>query len=42
VREFFLANVRHWIEEYHLDGFRFDATQAMIDDTPRHILAEIT
>ncbi|MEA2735719.1 MAG: maltooligosyltrehalose trehalohydrolase, partial [Humisphaera sp.] len=42
VREFFLANVRHWIEEYHLDGFRFDATQAILDDTPRHILMEIT
>jgi maltooligosyltrehalose trehalohydrolase len=43
VREFFLANVRHWIEEYHLDGFRFDATQAIIDTrSPRHILAEIT
>jgi maltooligosyltrehalose trehalohydrolase len=43
VREFFLSNVRHWIEEYHLDGFRFDATQAMIDTrSPRHILAEIT
>ena len=43
VRAFFLSNVRHWIEEYHLDGFRFDATQAMIDTrSPKHILAEIT
>ena len=43
VREYFLANVRHWIEEYHLDGFRFDATQAIIDTkSPKHILAEIT
>lgn len=42
VREFFLANIRHWVEEYHLDGFRFDATQAMVDDSPRHILADIT
>lgn len=41
VREFFLSNIRLWIEEYHLDGFRFDATQAIIDDSPRHILAEI-
>src|SRR5690606_12643836 len=36
-----LANVRHWNEEYHLDGFRFDATQAIFDDSPRHILADI-
>ena len=42
VREFFLTNVRHWIEEYHLDGFRFDATQAIVDESPRHMLAEIT
>lgn len=41
VREFVLGNVRHWIEEYHFDGFRFDATQAIIDDSPRHILSEI-
>ena len=31
-----------WIEEYHLDGFRFDATQAIIDTSSKHILAEIT
>ena len=31
VREFFLANVRHWIGEYHLDGLRIDATQAFHD-----------
>lgn len=42
VRDFFLANIRHWIEEYHLDGFRFDATQAMVDESEKHILAEIT
>src|SRR5699024_245054 len=33
VREFFLANVRHWIEEYHLDGLRLDATQSIVDDS---------
>jgi maltooligosyltrehalose trehalohydrolase len=43
VREFFLSNVRYWLEEFHLDGFRFDATQAIIDTkSPKHILAEIT
>ena len=39
VREFFLANVRYWIEEFHFDGLRFDATQAVADDSPDHILA---
>lgn len=24
MRKFMLESVRHWIEEYHLDGFRFD------------------
>jgi maltooligosyltrehalose trehalohydrolase len=42
VREFFLANAQHWIEEYHLDGFRFDATQNIYDDSSDHILAAIT
>ena len=42
VREYVLANVAHWIDEYHLDGLRVDATQAVIDDSNEHILAEIT
>ena len=39
VREFFLANARYWIEEFHLDGLRLDATQSIFDASPRHILA---
>src|SRR6266404_1800634 len=27
VREFFITNGRYWIDEFHFDGFRFDATQ---------------
>jgi maltooligosyltrehalose trehalohydrolase len=42
VREFFLANTRYWIEEFHLDGYRYDATQAILDDSPEHILAAIS
>jgi maltooligosyltrehalose trehalohydrolase len=41
VREFFLANAKYWISEFHLDGLRLDATQEMHDDSPRHILADI-
>ena len=41
VREFFLANARAWIDEYHLDGLRLDATQSIFDESPEHILAAI-
>jgi maltooligosyltrehalose trehalohydrolase len=42
VREFFMANAGYWIDEFHLDGLRFDATQAIIDDSKVHILGDIT
>lgn len=41
VREFFLANAAYWIDEFHFDGLRLDATQCIFDDSPKHILAEI-
>ncbi len=40
-RELVLANVEHWIREYHLDGFRLDATQQIFDSSPDHILAAL-
>ncbi len=42
VREFFIANAGYWIEEFHLDGLRLDATQRIFDSGPEHILAAIT
>lgn len=42
VREFFLANAAYWIEEFHFDGLRIDATQCLYDTSPLHITAEIT
>jgi maltooligosyltrehalose trehalohydrolase len=42
VREFFLTNATYWIEEFHLDGLRLDATQQIFDSSPDHILKEIT
>jgi maltooligosyltrehalose trehalohydrolase len=41
VREFFLANAAYWIDEFHLDGLRLDATQQIFDASPRHIVTEI-
>jgi maltooligosyltrehalose trehalohydrolase len=40
-REFFVSNALMWVTEFHFDGFRFDATQAIIDGSPEHVLAEI-
>lgn len=42
VREFFVTNARYWIDEYHLDGLRLDATQSIMDSSTGHVLAEIT
>jgi maltooligosyltrehalose trehalohydrolase len=41
VRDFFVHNALYWLEEYHVDGLRFDAVHAILDDSDRHILAEI-
>src|SRR5262249_17742179 len=41
VREFFVANAAYWVEEFHLDGLRLDATQQIFDNSPEHILAAI-
>jgi maltooligosyltrehalose trehalohydrolase len=42
VREFFIANAAYWIDEFHFDGLRLDATQNIYDASPDHILAAIT
>jgi maltooligosyltrehalose trehalohydrolase len=42
VREFFVANAGYWIDEFHLDGLRLDAVQAIIDDSADHIIAAVT
>lgn len=42
VREFFLTNAACWIDEYHLDGLRIDATQQMFDASPDNIVGAVT
>ncbi len=41
VRAFFKGNIAHWMDDYHIDGFRLDAVHAIMDDSDRHILAEV-
>jgi maltooligosyltrehalose trehalohydrolase len=42
VRDYFIENAVRWVVEYHLDGLRLDATHAIADDSPRHILASVS
>ncbi|WP_439621361.1 malto-oligosyltrehalose trehalohydrolase [Gemmata sp.] len=41
VREFFVANAGYWVDEFHVDGLRLDATQAIYDDSEDHVVAAI-
>ena len=41
VREFFITNGRYWIEEFHFDGFRFDATHAIRDESAEYIIGAV-
>ena len=41
VREFFVANAGYWVDEFHMDGLRLDATSQVFDASPVHVLAEI-
>jgi maltooligosyltrehalose trehalohydrolase len=41
VREFFVANAGYWVDEFHFDGLRLDATQNIYDDSADHVLAAI-
>lgn len=40
VRAFFIESALHWLHEFHVDGFRLDAVHVLMDDGPRHFLAE--
>jgi maltooligosyltrehalose trehalohydrolase len=42
VREMFVANAAYWIDEFHFDGLRLDATQSIHDSSRPHIVTELT
>ena len=41
VRELFVENAGYWIDEFHLDGLRLDATQQIFDRSADHVIAAI-
>lgn len=41
VREVYAANAAYWIDEFHMDGLRLDATQQIFDRSARHIVADV-
>ena len=41
VRRFIVDNLRHWVQHFHVDGLRLDATHALVDSRAQHILAEL-
>jgi len=41
VRSYFVDNAAYWIDEFHFDGLRLDATQNIEDGSPKHVIAEL-
>ncbi|HLH53467.1 MAG TPA: malto-oligosyltrehalose trehalohydrolase [Verrucomicrobiae bacterium] len=41
VREFVCSNAAYWVEEFHMDGLRLDATQQIFDASPEHVIKEL-
>jgi maltooligosyltrehalose trehalohydrolase len=41
VRECFIENALHWVDEFHIDAMRLDAVHAIHDNSGRHILTDI-
>jgi maltooligosyltrehalose trehalohydrolase len=42
VREYFVWNAGYWLDEFRLDGLRLDATHAIHDRSPEHVLAALS
>lgn len=42
VRRFVLDSAIFWLKNYHIDGLRLDAVQAIFDQSPEHLLARLS
>jgi maltooligosyltrehalose trehalohydrolase len=41
VREYFVENAAYWIDEFHFDGLRLDATQSLNDASDPHVMKDV-
>jgi maltooligosyltrehalose trehalohydrolase len=41
VRAFVVQNALRWLRDFRIDALRLDAVHALVDDSPRHLLAEL-
>jgi maltooligosyltrehalose trehalohydrolase len=41
VRRWICDNALRWFRDFHVDALRLDAVHALVDDSPRHILAQL-
>ncbi len=42
VRAFVIENARRWFRDFHVDALRLDAVHELRDDSPTHLLAELS
>lgn len=41
-RRFIIENATRWFRDFHIDALRLDAVHELKDDSPRHLLAELS
>ncbi|HVR18682.1 MAG TPA: alpha-amylase family glycosyl hydrolase, partial [Polyangiaceae bacterium] len=41
MRRYVVENALYWLAEFRFDGLRLDATHALVDSSPKHVLAEL-
>ncbi len=42
VRDYFVESARRWVDDFHVDGLRLDAVHAIVDNTARPFVEELT
>ena len=42
MRDFIIDNALRWFAAFHIDALRLDAVHALVDDSPIHLLAELS